>query len=62
MPDPRVDLTNKFLPANRYANFGPALKSIHIQGFRGINDLTVDFQYPITAISGLNGAGKSTVG
>lgn len=62
MADPRVELQNKYLPQNRYANFGPALRSIHIRGFRGINDLKVEFQYPITAISGLNGAGKSTVG
>jgi len=62
MSDPRDDLHSKFLPLNRYANFGPALKSIRIQGFRGMNDLLVDFQFPITAISGLNGAGKSTVG
>lgn len=33
-----------------------------VEGFRGIADLTIDFQHPITAISGLNGAGKSTVG
>ena len=62
MPDPRIELQSKYLPPNRYANFGPSLKSIRIRGFRGINDLMVDFQYPITAISGLNGAGKSTVG
>jgi predicted ATPase len=62
MSDPRQDLKNKYLPSNRYANFGAALKSVRICGFRGINDLSIEFQYPITAISGLNGAGKSTVG
>lgn len=62
MADQRRELAAKFLPQNRYANFGPALNSIQVQGFRGIADLTVDFQFPITAISGLNGAGKSTVG
>ncbi|MGA4235130.1 ATP-dependent nuclease [Ralstonia nicotianae] len=62
MADPRIELQNKYLPQNRYANFGPSLKSVRIRGFRGINDLTVDFQFPIMAISGLNGAGKSTVG
>jgi hypothetical protein len=62
MSDPRDELHSKFLPHNRYANFGPALKSIRIKGFRGMNDLSVEFQFPITAISGLNGAGKSTVG
>jgi ABC-type cobalamin/Fe3+-siderophores transport system ATPase subunit len=62
VPDPRKELTAKYLPANRYANFGPSLNSIQVLGFRGIADLRVDFQFPITAISGLNGAGKSTVG
>lgn len=62
MPDPRHEIAAKFSPENRYATFGPALKSIHIHGFRGIEDLNVDFQFPIIAISGLNGAGKSTVG
>jgi hypothetical protein len=62
MPDDRKELATKYQLAHRYANFGPSLKSIHIQGFRGIADMKVDFQYPITAISGLNGGGKSTVG
>lgn len=62
MPDPRHEIAAKFSPENRYATFGPALKSMHIHGFRGIEDLNVDFQFPIIAISGLNGAGKSTVG
>jgi predicted ATPase len=62
MSDPRSQLSAKFQPATRYSNFSSALKSITVQGFRGIADLTIDFQYPITAISGLNGAGKSTVG
>lgn len=62
MSTPKNELNSKFQPKNRYANFGPALQSMIIQGFRGINDLTIEFQHPITAISGLNGAGKSTVG
>lgn len=62
MSDPREQLYSKYLLQHRYKNFGPALKSVRIRGFRGINDLTIEFQYPITVISGLNGAGKSTVG
>lgn len=62
MPNPRTELQAKFAVRNRYANFGPSLKSLSVEGFRGIADLTIDFQHPITAISGLNGAGKSTVG
>ncbi|MFN9623621.1 MAG: ATP-dependent nuclease [Cyanobacteriota bacterium] len=62
MADPRRALENKYRIENRYASFGPILETIRIRGFRGIVDLTVNFEYPITAISGLNGAGKSTVG
>lgn len=42
----------------------PLLKAIAIQGppsLRGIESLYVSFDYPITAICGRNGAGKSTV-
>ena len=45
----------------RYANFGPALRSLEIHGFRGITDLTLTLESPITALSGLNGTGKSTI-
>lgn len=62
MADPREQLQKKYAAKNRYANFGPSLKSVRIQGFRGINDLSVELLFPIVAISGLNGAGKSTVG
>jgi hypothetical protein len=37
------------------------LQSLEIQGFRGIKDLTLDLQSPVTAISGLNGTGKGTI-
>lgn len=45
---------------NRYGNFGPVLCKYTIKGFRGITDLTLDLEFPITALSGLNGTGKST--
>jgi predicted ATPase len=45
-----------------YANFGAAIKSMTIKGFRGISNLQIDIEYPITAISGTNGSGKSTIG
>jgi len=39
------------------------LKKIHLQrgSFRGLNQLNIDFEYPLTAISGRNGSGKSTI-
>lgn len=55
-------LAAKFAIKNRYANFGPCLRQLQIHGFRGIRGMTVDLEFPITAISGLNGAGKSTIG
>ena len=54
-------LTSKFSSENRYANFGPILNTIEVDGFRGIS-ASVKFDFPITAITGLNGAGKSTIG
>lgn len=61
MSDIQKKLRAKFAEANRYSNFGPCLRSMRIQGFRGISDLAVTFEAPITALSGLNGAGKSTI-
>ncbi|MFB2874782.1 AAA family ATPase [Aeromonas jandaei] len=55
-------LQHKYGEKNRYANFGPCLRKVHIDGFRGIYELDLDIDFPITVISGLNGAGKSTVG
>jgi len=39
------------------------LRGIHLAegAFRGLNSLDVEFDYPITAIAGKNGAGKSTI-
>jgi predicted ATPase len=37
------------------------LNSVSLRGFRGIEDLTVDFSYPVTVLAGRNGCGKSTV-
>jgi len=45
-----------------YSNFGAVIKTMTIDGFRGISNLHLNFEYPITAISGTNGAGKSTIG
>ncbi len=62
MSDDRKKLVGLFKDTNLYANFGPIIKTISINGFRGLNHLKIDFEYPITAISGTNGSGKSTVG
>lgn len=54
-------LAKRFSPANRYANFGPVLQSMEVQGFRGVSNLQLTIKSPITALCGLNGTGKSTL-
>lgn len=61
MSDPKAALASKFLPQNRFANFGPIIVSANVSGFRGVH-VDLNFEYPITALSGFNGSGKSTVG
>jgi len=61
MADNRKALLAKFQGTNLYSNFGPIIKTMTINGFRGISNLRLDFEFPITAISGTNGSGKSTI-
>lgn len=61
MEDISKKLASKFKRVNRYANFGACINFLSIKGFRGIT-CQLNFEYPVTAITGLNGAGKSTVG
>lgn len=61
MADPRKSLSSKFKIDHRSNNFGPCLRQITVSGFRGIKE-KMSFDYPVTAITGLNGAGKSTFG
>ena len=56
MKDKTESLRKKFSPHHRYANFGPVIRSITVQGFRGITHPRIEFTFPITAFSGLNGA------
>jgi hypothetical protein len=59
--DPKQALASKFKPQNRFDNFGSVIVSAKINGFRGIK-AEIKFEYPVTAISGFNGSGKSTIG
>ncbi|MEO1641361.1 MAG: AAA family ATPase [Pseudomonadota bacterium] len=61
MADIAKKLGSRFIAASRYANFGPVVNSMAVTGFRGMT-CDLRFEYPVTAITGLNGAGKSTVG
>lgn len=53
-------LTKQYLPANRYDNFGSVLLGLNIRGIKGTN-CSLTFDFPVTAIAGFNGAGKSTI-
>jgi energy-coupling factor transporter ATP-binding protein EcfA2 len=69
MPGTRLnDTERRLLRAWTNGDFSdhPQLKSISISaqnggGLRGISNLEIEFNYPVTFISGQNGCGKSTV-
>lgn len=61
MSDPRHELQRMFSQRQRYSNYGAAIAGVLIRGFRGIEELSITIESPITAISGLNGTGKSTI-
>ncbi|MFC1604864.1 ATP-dependent endonuclease [Planctomycetota bacterium] len=61
MSNPRNILQNMFREQHRYANFGNMLIQIRAEGFRCHSGTTIDIESPITALSGLNGTGKSTL-
>lgn len=46
-------------PPARNGAFGNVLRAIGIKGIRGL-DATVEFTWPVTAIAGTNGSGKTT--
>lgn len=62
MADIRKKVIAKYQESSRYKNFGSCLRHIEINGFRGIEGIDFSLEFPVTAISGLNGAGKSTIG
>jgi len=59
--DNRRHLGKKFQEKQRFTNFGPILEQITISGFRGVASLELELRSPVTALSGLNGTGKSTI-
>jgi len=61
MSDPRDRLQRKFDPEHRFANFGDIIVRMRVRGFRCHTDTIIDIQSPITALTGLNGTGKSTL-
>jgi predicted ATPase len=61
MPDPSTELANRWRDASRFANFGSVILSLSVKGVRCHTDTTITIQSPITAFSGLNGTGKTTL-
>jgi len=61
MSDPRDQLQRRFDPENRYPSFGDLVVRMRVQGFRCHQDTVIEIASPITAFSGLNGTGKSTL-
>lgn len=66
MPGIRLNDTERHL-SDRWGGGGypfPTLRSISISGdpgLRGIKELNIDFEYPLTVICGKNGCGKTTI-
>jgi predicted ATPase len=61
MSDPRNALQQMFESSKRFANFGDVITAMQVQGIRCHANTSFDFNSPITAFSGLNGTGKSTI-
>lgn len=61
MSDIRNSIQQMFDPGNRFANFGDVIATIHINRIRCHGNTRIEIASPITAFSGLNGTGKSTV-
>lgn len=53
-----VDVTQFINSGNSYVKY---TNKIHIEKFRHISDLTINFNHPITAIAGTNKSGKTSI-
>lgn len=60
MSDPREQLRRKF-ENNRYANFGNCITKMVVKGVRCHSNTVIEIRSPLTAFSGFNGTGKSTL-
>lgn len=55
-------LTHEWNTARNTAKGWPQfLEAVHVDGLRGWNNETVEFRFPVVAVAGENGAGKSTI-
>lgn len=60
MADPRQQIGERF-DKQPYQNFGNIIRKMVVRGVRCHTDSVINILNPITAISGLNGTGKSTL-
>lgn len=61
MTDARRQLEGKFKETSRYANFGNTINRIIVNGIRCHSSTDIEIRSSITAFSGLNGTGKTTL-
>lgn len=61
MSDLRGRLQSLFAPAHRFSNFGEVISRVSIDQFRCHAATHLEVNSPVTALSGLNGTGKSTI-
>jgi predicted ATPase len=61
MSDPRRKLANLWGPSSRFNEFGNVISKLVVSGVRCHTQTTIEFRSPITAFSGFNGTGKSTM-
>ncbi len=45
----------------RLGRYGNVIRRFHATGVRGIQDISLDFEWPVTVIAGTNGSGKTTI-
>src|SRR4051794_39855989 len=61
MSDPRQKLAEQWNSAGRYHKFGNVLLKLTVRGVRCHDETVIDIRNPVTAFSGFNGTGKSTL-
>ena len=61
MSDPRAKIANLWNSSSRFKTFGNALTKIIVRGVRCHDETTIDLRSPVTAFTGFNGTGKSTL-
>ena len=55
------ELKKNFQKESRYSYFGECINAISVSGIRGVTCDAIRFEYPVTAFTGVNGAGKTTI-